>query len=579
MKIKALATSSKIVVGEVMKYESFTCDIEDRLIAPEEAESEALRYEEVRAKAEAELENLKDFLIRTNSGNTDFIDAHKEILNDRTMNREIGKLIANKQCPTDAAIAKTYDKYIEIFGQNSNPLIVQRAADLRDVRTRLLRNYHGEPEKNLSMLSKECIIVADELFPTDTLALDKNKIIGFITQKGGLTSHTAIIARTLNIPALLGASGIMDEVNDGDVVIIDGSESEVVIRPDEETVAGYQGRIEEVERDLQITNDYYYKESVTKDGTKIDLRINIASDEFGDHANIEYLDGVGLYRSEFLYLSQPELPSEEVQFNSYKNVAEAFGEKPVILRTLDIGGDKKVSYMELPEEENPFLGNRGLRLCLAHKDIFRTQLRAALRASAYGNLQIMFPMVTSINEFREARAMIEEIKKELDAEGIAYNKDVKIGIMIEVPSIAMVADKILGEIDFASVGTNDLIQYMCATDRMNEDVQLYYQDFHPAIFAVLGKLAETFKGSGQCLSICGEMGGDPLAIPLLVGLGIRTLSMSNTSIAKAKRVIRNLDLYEAQALAREVLESDVTNIEVTERLNRYYEYMRTVMIR
>ncbi len=579
MIIKALATSSKIVIGEVMKYESFTCEISKGLIEEADAEKEAAKYEETRKKAEAELLKLKDFLIASGTGNADFADAHIEILNDRTMNREIGKLIANKFYPADRAIAATYDKYIEIFGQNNNPLIVQRAADLRDVRTRVLRNFHNEPEKNLSMLSKECIIVADELFPTDTLALDKNKIKGFITQKGGLTSHTAIIARTLNIPALLGAVGILDAVKDGDTVIIDGSGAQVVIDPDEETVKGYEEKILEVDRDLQITHDYYFKESVTKDGTKIDLRINIASDEFGDHANIEYLDGVGLYRSEFLYLSQPELPSEELQFNSYKNVAEAFGEKPVILRTLDIGGDKQVAYMQLPKEENPFLGNRGIRLCLTHKDIFRTQLRAALRASAFGNLQIMFPMVTSINEFREAKAIINEIKAELDAEGIAYNKDVKIGIMIEVPSIALAADKIIDEIDFASVGTNDLIQYMCATDRMNEDVQNYYQDFHPAIFTVLGRLADTFKDTGKCLSICGEMGGDPLAIPLLVGLGIRTLSMSNTSIAKAKRVIRNLDIHEAQALAKEVLESDVTNIEVTDRLNRYYEYMRTVMVR
>ncbi len=577
MKIQALATCPKVVIGKVMKFEPFTCDVEKRTLELEDVAQEDAFFEEVREKASVELDNLCDFLAGGNSSDADFVKAHKEILNDRMMNSEIKDLIRKKAYPADRAVAEVYDNYIKFLSNNPNPVIAQRAADLRDVRTRILRNYHGEPEKNLSMLASDCIIVADELFPTDTLCLDKEKVKGIVTQKGGLTSHTAIIAKTFDILAMLGAREIMDTVQDGDTIILDGVEAVIILNPSAETIREYEEKLIAVEQDLRVTSECYFQDAVTKDGVRIELRLNIASDHFGDEKSVAYLDGVGLYRSEFLYVDQPELPSEEIQFASYKNVTQAFGDKPVVLRTLDIGGDKHISYMPLPEEENPFLGNRGLRLCLCETDILRTQLRAALRASAYGNLEIMFPMVSSINEFRAAKTIVEECKKELDAEGLPYNDDVKIGIMIEVPSIAIVIDRIIDEIDFASIGTNDLVQYLCAADRMNEDVQEYYQNFHPSLFLLLSKLVDTFSAAGKCLSICGEMGGDPIAIPLLIGMGIRTLSMNNSSIAKAKQVIRSISAHEVMNLAKEVLEKDVSNLDVENRLNEYCKYLGKVM--
>jgi len=375
--------------------------------------------------------------------------------------------------------------------------------------------------------------------PRDTLCLDKEKVKGIVTQKGGLTSHTAIIAKTFDILAMLGAREIMDTVQDGDTIILDGVEAVIILNPSAETIREYEEKLIAVEQDLRVTSECYFQDAVTKDGVRIELRLNIASDHFGDEKSVAYLDGVGLYRSEFLYVDQPELPSEEIQFASYKNVTQAFGDKLLFSAHLILAVISILAIC-LFGGGNPFLGNRGLRLCLCETDILRTQLRAALRASAYGNLEIMFPMVSSINEFRAAKTIVEECKKELDAEGLPYNDDVKIGIMIEVPSIAIVIDRIIDEIDFASIGTNDLVQYLCAADRMNEDVQEYYQNFHPSLFLLLSKLVDTFSAAGKCLSICGEMGGDPIAIPLLIGIGIRTLSMNNSSIAKAKQVIRSI---------------------------------------
>lgn len=573
MNLKGVSTSPQIVIGEVMQYVPFTCNIESRKLEDHKIEEEVRLYQKAKETAFRELDALEEFLGKDNSSNVDFVMAHKEILNDPLMDQEIRQLIEGSSYYADFAVASVFDQYRELFAKNKNALIRERASDLQDVKMRLLRCYHGKPEKNLSKLSKPCIIVAEELFPTDTLCLDTENIKGIITEKGSLTSHTAIIARTLNIPALLGVDGVMGAVQDGDRVILDGTSQEVLTDVDDEEAGRYLEKAGKVEKDMEITRLYYSKEPVTIDGAKVDLRVNIASSEFDQVDKVPYLDGVGLFRSEFLYLSQKSLPTEEEQFSSYRKIAEIFQGKPVVLRTLDIGGDKQVSYMELPKEDNPFLGNRGLRLCLSHEDVFRTQLRAALRASAYGNLMIMFPMVTSVNEFRAAKEIVEDIKKELDEKKISYNKNMKIGIMIEVPSIALIADQIIDEIDFASVGTNDLCQYLCATDRMNSAVKDYYQDYHPAVFRVLKQLVQVFEPSGKCLSICGELAGDPLAIPLLAGLGIRTLSMNDTSIARAKRILCNMKIEDARELAAEALNRK-SNIEIQKLLQEFQEKIR-----
>ncbi len=570
MKVKGVSTSPQIVIGEVMKYVPFTCDAEVRKYEGEDPETEIGKYESAKAKAAEELQNLGNFLKAKNSSNADFVDAHREILNDPSIDAEVRQMIRTGSYYADGVIAAIFDQYSELFAKNKNELIRERASDLQDVKMRLLRCYYGEPEKNLAKLDKPCVIVTEELFPSDTLCMDTSNIKGIITERGSLTSHTAIIARTLNIPALLGAEGVMRAVKDGGCVVLDGTAQEAVIDAKAGEIEAYSEKAVKVEKDMEITRLYYGREPVTSDGTKIDLRINIASAEFDKTEKVSCLDGVGLFRSEFLYLSAKALPSEEEQFEAYRKIAEIFREKPVVLRTLDIGGDKQVPYMELPKEDNPFLGNRGLRLCLSREEIFRTQLKAALRASAYGNLMLMFPMVTSINEFRAARDIIRDVMRELDEEGIAYNKEIKTGIMIEVPSIALIADRIIDEIDFASVGTNDLCQYLCAADRMNHAVKDYYQDYHPAVFRVLKNLVNVFAGTGKCLSICGELAGDPLAIPLLAGLGIRTLSMNDTSIARAKRIICNISLADAEKLASEVLNM-TSDREIEERLHKFHD--------
>lgn len=573
MKLKGVSTSPQIVIGEALRYVPFACEAEIHEFEGHDAKTEIEFYQKAKERACGELAGLGEFLSKKNSSNIDFVAAHKDILNDPMMDSEIRQLIETRSYCADSAVAIVYDQYRELFAKNKNPLIQEKASDLQDVKMRLLRCYYGKPEKNLARLERPCIIVAEELFPSDTLCLDTANIMGIITENGSLTSHTAIIARTLNIPALLGVEGLMNLIEDGDRIILDGTNKEAVIGVDDREVNNYSEKAIKVKKDMEITTLYYGREPVTLDGTKIDLRINVASAEFADREKVAKLDGVGLFRSEFLYLSQKSLPTEEEQFKAYRKITELFDKKPVVLRTLDIGGDKQVPYMELPKEDNPFLGNRGLRLCLTHKDIFRTQLRAALRASAYGNLMIMFPMVTSINEFRQAKEVVSEVMKELDTENIPYNKKIKIGIMIEVPSIALIADRIIDEIDFASVGTNDLCQYLCATDRMNKEVKEYYQDYHPAMFRVLKSLVDIFEPAGKCLSICGELAGDAYAIPLLAGIGIRTLSMNDTSIAAAKRILCNMKIADAKAMAAEALAMK-SNLEVAERLKKFHDSLR-----
>lgn len=573
MKLKGVSTSPQIVIGEALRYVPFACEAEIHEFEEHDAKTEIEFYQKAKERACGELAGLGEFLSKKNSSNIDFVAAHKDILNDPMMDSEIRQLIETRSYCADSAVAIVYDQYRELFAKNKNPLIQEKASDLQDVKMRLLRCYYGKPEKNLARLERPCIIVAEELFPSDTLCLDTANIMGIITENGSLTSHTAIIARTLNIPALLGVEGLMNLIEDGDRIILDGTNKEAVIGVDDREVNNYSEKAIKVKKDMEITTLYYGREPVTLDGTKIDLRINVASAEFADREKVAKLDGVGLFRSEFLYLSQKSLPTEEEQFKAYRKITELFDKKPVVLRTLDIGGDKQVPYMELPKEDNPFLGNRGLRLCLTHKDIFRTQLRAALRASAYGNLMIMFPMVTSINEFRQAKEVVSEVMKELDTENIPYNKKIKIGIMIEVPSIALIADRIIDEIDFASVGTNDLCQYLCATDRMNKEVKEYYQDYHPAMFRVLKSLVDVFEPAGKCLSICGELAGDAYAIPLLAGIGIRTLSMNDTSIAAAKRILCNMKIADAKAMAAEALVMK-SNLEVAERLKKFHDSLR-----
>lgn len=570
MELWGKPVSPGVVIGEVMCYHPFRPQLTEEPVAVGDIPEVLVRYEQALTCAQAELDALEKQLLTQEPDKAKIMAAHRDILLDPSMDEEIRAMVTGQSVSPDTAIARTYDAYAAILSKSKNKMMRERASDLLDVKGRLLRCWAGEPERDLSALSEPVIVVADDLYPSDTVALDRSHVLGIITQTGGATCHTAIIARSYEIPAVLGVTGAMERLANGETVILDAVAGKILTQPSSEDIAEYRNRGEQVATRLREEKAYLDKEPVTRDGTQLEICLNVATADDRELSGAAHTDGCGLFRTEFLYLSGDRLPSEEVQYQAYKKVLTAFGDKPVILRTMDIGGDKQLPSLELPKESNPFLGIRGLRLSLERMDLFRTQIRAALRASVHGKLKIMMPMVGALDEVRAAKAVFAEEGAALDEAGIPWNHAVQLGIMIEVPSIALVADLVADEVDFASVGTNDLTQYLCAADRMNPAVRPYYQEYHPAVFRVIGHLARTFAAAGKAVSVCGELGGDPLAIPVLAGLGIRKLSMGQASLAGAKRVIRNLDLAKASALAEEV-QGLKTADEIKARLTAFAE--------
>ena len=417
---------------------------------------------------------------------------------------------------------------------------------MMDVRTRILRCIEEIPETNLSDLDKPVVLVTHDLMPSDTAILDPKYVKGIITEIGGPTSHSAIIARSFGIPAISGMSGACTELADGETVILDALEGYVLTGPDEADLAEFSKRYEFFRQTVEDEKTYLGKEAALPDGTRIQVMVNIGTGDGKELAAAENSDGVGLFRTEFLYMGRDKLPDEEEQFEKYKKVLETFAPNPVTLRTLDIGGDKEAECLDLPEEDNPFLGKRALRLCFDNEDIFMTQLRAALRASVYGNLKIMFPMVGGLEDVRHAKEMLKRAMNELDYEGTAWNHDVKTGVMIEIPSIALLADQLAKEVDFASIGTNDLTQYTLAADRINPSVTGYYQPYSPAVMRLIAYVAREFGKAGKDLSVCGEMGGDPIGAAALLGMGVTKLSMGASSLPAIKKIICNLDVDKAR---------------------------------
>lgn len=551
MKLTGKPVSRGIVLGRVLKYRPFVPSVSDAPISTEDVEAAWARYDKTVELARQELDRLEARLLADSPDKAKIVAAHREILQDPAMDEEIRGLIG--ACtPPDAAIERVYGSFIELLGRSKNEMMRERASDLVDVKNRLLRCWAGEPERNLARLEQPVIVVADDLYPSDTVSMDRSKVLGIITQVGGATSHTAIIARSYEIPAVLGVPGALAALEDGAEIVLDAVKGEIVLCPTGEECAAYAAAAEQVRENLRETAAYLDAEPVTLDGVRAEVRLNVAAANDFELSGAAHADGCGLFRTEFLYLEGDRLPGEEEQYQIYKRVLLAFGEKPVVLRTLDVGGDKQLACLELPHESNPFLGVRGLRLCLAHEALFRTQVRAALRASVHGSLRVMLPMVGALDEVRAAKAIFREEGEALSAAGIPWNAAMPVGIMVEVPSIALIADLAADEVDFVSVGTNDLCQYLTASDRMNPSVKPYHQDYHPAMFRALGYIARSFQAAGKPVSVCGELGGDPLAIPVLLGLGIQKLSMSRASLAGAKRVIRSIRMEDAQALAQQV---------------------------
>lgn len=480
----------------------------------------------------------------------------------------IEEKIKNEQVNAPTALSDVTGQFITIFESMDNEYMKERAADIRDVSKRVLAHILGVELPNPSMIDESVVIIGNDLTPSDTAQLNKAFVQGFVTNIGGRTSHSAIMSRSLEIAAVVGTKSITQEVKQGDMIIVDGLTGEVIIDPTEDEVIAYQNKRErffEDKKELQKLRD---EETTTVDGEHAELAANIGTPNDLKGVIENGAEGVGLYRTEFLYMGRDEMPTEDEQFEAYKKVLETMEDKRVVVRTLDIGGDKELPYLNLPEEMNPFLGYRAIRLCLDQPEIFRPQLRALLRASTYGKLSIMFPMVATIKEFRDAKALLLEEKENLTNEGIEVSDDIEVGIMVEIPSTAALADVFAKEVDFFSIGTNDLIQYTMAADRMSERVSYLYQPYNPAILRLVQQVIEASHKEGKWTGMCGEMAGDETAIPLLLGLGLDEFSMSATSILKARRQIKGLSKNEMEELAQSAINC-ATSEEVQALVSEY----------
>ena len=492
-------------------------------------------------------------------------EAHAMVLDDPEFVEGVEAEIKDNHLSADFAVDIITERFYTIFDQMDDPYFSARAADIKDVGTRVQNNILGIVQADLSSLNEDVIIIADDLTPSDTAQMDKKRVMGFATNIGSRTSHTAIMARSLEIPAVLGLYDITETVKTGDLIVVDGLTGKVCVNPTNEQLKSYENEKQKYQDYLKELEELKNLDAVTLDGRKVELVGNIG--EPNDVAGVLKNGGVGvgLYRTEFLYMSGDMMPGEEKQFAAYRSVLEAFPEGPVIIRTLDIGGDKKLPYLPMNEELNPFLGLRAIRLCFKEVGLFKTQLRAILRASVYGHAHIMFPMIASITEVRQAKAILTDCMKELDAEQVAYDKDVKVGVMIEIPSAAIAADILAKEVDFFSIGTNDLCQYTLAVDRMNQEVSYLYDPFNPAILRLIKLVTATSdKKENFFTGMCGEMAGDPAAAVLLLGLGLNEFSMSALSIPQIKKIIRSVRYEEAKIIAEAAL-----NMETGEEILDY----------
>lgn len=481
-------------------------------------------------------------------------DAHLLILDDPEIIKPVEEKISNEQVNAPTALTDVTSQFVTIFESMDNEYMKERAADVRDVSKRVLAHILGVTLPNPSMIDENVVIIGNDLTPSDTAQLNKEFVQGFVTNIGGRTSHSAIMSRSLEIASVVGTKSITEEVQQGDMIIVDGMTGEVIINPTEDEVIAYQNKRERFFKDKEELKKLRDEETTTVDGVNVELATNIGTPKDLDGVMDNGAEGIGLYRTEFLYMGRDEMPSEDEQFEAYKSVLEEMDGKRVVVRTLDIGGDKELPYLNLPEEMNPFLGYRAIRLCLNEPEIFRPQLRALLRASTYGKLSIMFPMVATVQEFRDAKALLNEEKEKLIKEGVEVAEDIELGIMVEIPATAALADVFAKEVDFFSIGTNDLIQYTMAADRMSERVSYLYQPYNPSILRLVKQVIDASHQEGKWTGMCGEMAGDATAIPVLLGLGLDEFSMSATSVLKARRQIKGLSQNEMRELANRALD-------------------------
>ena len=569
--LKGIAASDGVAVAKA--YLLVQPDLSFNKTSVEDTDAEATRLDDALAKSTEELQAIRDKAAQSlGEAEAQVFDAHLMVLSDPEMVGQIKQNIQDNKVNAEAALKEVTDMYIGMFeAMDDNAYMQERAADIRDVAKRILAHLLGVTLPNPSMINEEVIVVAHDLTPSDTAQLDRTYVKAFVTDIGGRTSHSAIMARSLEIPAIVGTKEITDKVKAGDILAVNGIIGDVIIDPTDAEKSEFEAEAKAYADQKAEWDKLKNAETVTADGKHVELAANIGTpkDLEGVHKNGG--EAVGLYRTEFLYMDSSDFPTEEDQYQAYKAVLEGMEGKPVVVRTMDIGGDKELPYLTLPHEMNPFLGYRALRISLSElgDGMFRTQMRALLRASVHGNLRIMFPMFATLKEFRAAKAIFEDEKQKLVNEGVEVSNDIQVGIMIEIPAAAVLADKFAKEVDFFSVGTNDLIQYTMAADRMNERVSYLYQPYNPSILRLIKNVIDAAHAEGKWAGMCGEMAGDQTAVPLLLGMGLDEFSMSATSILKTRSLMKRLDTTKMAELADRALKECDTMEEVVALVEEY----------
>lgn len=557
---KGIAGSEGIGIGKVVIIEEHEINVETKTIS--DTNAEISRLQTAIEKFVDATNKMADKMDETvGKKDADILRGHIQMLQDPMIEEQISALIVAEKVSAEMAVEQVLEQTAEMFGQIPDELLQQRATDFRDIKTRMLKLLMGIEDVDISQVPKGTVLVARDLTPSMTAGIKPENINGILTEVGGRTSHSAILARAMEIPAVLSIDGICEIVKNGDNVVLDGASGEVILHPDDKTVKEFQEKFDEYQKEKSLLKAYSGKPSVTKDGTKVELVCNIGKPEDANKAVECDGEGIGLFRTEFLFMDRDTMPTEEEQFEAYKTVAETMKGKPVIIRTLDIGGDKALPYLGLEQEENPFLGFRAIRFCLQRKDIYETQLKALVKASAYGKIKIMVPLVTGVDELRQVKNMVADIMKCYDEDGIDYNKNIEIGVMMETPAACMMADALAKEAAFFSIGTNDLTGYTMAVDRGNAKVAYLYSTYNPAVLRAIKRIIECGKKEGIMVGMCGEAAADSKLIPLLLAFGLDEFSVSATSVLKTRKTISDCDVEECKALAEKVMQC-VTEEEV-----------------
>ncbi|HIZ95917.1 MAG TPA: phosphoenolpyruvate--protein phosphotransferase [Candidatus Ligilactobacillus excrementavium] len=567
--LKGIAASDGIAAAKAYMLVQPDLSFSETTIDDPEAEVSRLNDAVTASKKDLEIIKAK---AAENLGDEEaqVFEAHLTILSDPEMLGQISDKIKNDKVNAEAAVKSVTDMFIQMFeGMTDNAYMQERAGDVRDVTKRLQSHLLGVTMPSPALIDEEVVIVAHDLTPSDTAQLDRKFVKGFITDIGGRTSHSAIMSRTLEIPAIVGSGNATDEVKAGQKVIIDGINGDALVEPTDDELKEYEQKAKDFAAQKAEWARLKDEQSVTADGKQVTLGANIGTPKDVEAATDNGAEAVGLFRSEFLYMDASELPSEDDQFEAYKQAVEGMNGKQVVVRTMDIGGDKELPYLPLPDEQNPFLGYRAIRISLDRQDIFRTQLRALLRASAYGRLAIMFPMIATVKEFKDAKAIFEEEKAKLVADGVKVSDDIEVGMMMEIPAAAMIADKLAKYADFFSIGTNDLIQYSMAADRGNERVSYLYQPYNPSLLRLIKNIIDASHQEGKWTGMCGEMAGDQIAVPLLAGLGLDEFSMSATSILKTRSLLKKLDTTKMKELSDKAVTECETTEEVVDLVHQY----------